>query len=389
MSNFPQFNVNNEHQLIRRQNTYVLDRKLITIHSEDRDISQWPYANHFEITLPDYITNIQSMRLVEIQLPGNQYVFSNNQQNIKLQFYIIPNVSTETSKYLALEAQSTVPYEITIQEGFFTPSEMATEIQNLMNQAVTNFLVNEAGLSGAVYDNFLVYYDQVGQKMYFGNNFDNFQFNFNEKINYNIRCDSNVIDNRSNEIWYQHANWGLPYYLGFNKDVYNPTEISSNYSFEYASYDWLIPKTSILPPSETPHAYYIAAPNTVCMFGDSVIYMEIDKYNSIDELYPYPMRTTNTYGNNYTGKVNSAFAKIPITSQNSQIFDSRNAFLQNVSQYFPPIDRIRKLKFKFRYHDGRLVDFKDCNFNFTIAFNQLKDEMARDRVVRVPEDYNL
>ena len=39
MSRYPQFNVNNEHQLIRRQNTYVLDRKMITFHSEDRDIS--------------------------------------------------------------------------------------------------------------------------------------------------------------------------------------------------------------------------------------------------------------------------------------------------------------------------------------------------------------
>ena len=47
------------------------------------------------------------------------------------------------------------------------------------------------------------------------------------------------------------------------------------------------------------------------------------------------------------------------------------------------------MKFKFRYHDGRLVDFKDNNFNFTIAFNQLKDEIARDYVVRVPEEYNL
>jgi glucan biosynthesis protein len=139
MSHFPQYNVNNEHQLIRRQNTYVLDRKLITFHSQDRDVSQWPYANYFEVTLPETLNNVQSMRLVEIQLPGNQYVFSNNQQNIKMQFYIIPNVSTQTSKYLALEAQTTVPYEITIQEGYFTPSEMATEIQNLMNQAVTNF----------------------------------------------------------------------------------------------------------------------------------------------------------------------------------------------------------------------------------------------------------
>ena len=60
-----------------------------------------------------------------------------------------------------------------------------------------------------------------------------------------------------------------------------------------------------------------------------------------------------------------------------------------ISQYHPPIDKIKKAKFKFRYHDGRLVDFKDNNFNFTIAFNQLKDEIARDYVVRVPEEYRL
>ena len=64
MSRYPQFNVNNEHQLIRRQNTYVLDRKLVTIHSEDRDINKWPQSNHFEVELPESLSNIQSMRLV-------------------------------------------------------------------------------------------------------------------------------------------------------------------------------------------------------------------------------------------------------------------------------------------------------------------------------------
>jgi hypothetical protein len=119
--------------------------------------------------------------------------------------------------------------------------------------------------------------------------------------------------------------------------------------------------------------------------------MEFDKFNTIDELKPYVERTNNTYNNDYNGRVNSAFAKIPVTAggQSSQIFDSRNGFLQNVSQYHPPIDKIKKAKFKFRYHDGRLVDFKDNNFNFTIAFNQLKDEIARDYVVRVPEEYKL
>ena len=93
------------------------------------------------------------------------------------------------------------------------------------------------------------------------------------------------------------------------------------------------------------------------------------------------------YNNDYNGRINSAFAKIPLTSSpGTRIFDSRTIFLQNMTQYFPPIDKIRKLKFKFRYHDGRLVEFKDNNFNFTIAFHILKDEIARDYEVRVPPE---
>ena len=35
--------------LISREQNYVLDRKLLTVHSEDRDISKWPNSNEFEI----------------------------------------------------------------------------------------------------------------------------------------------------------------------------------------------------------------------------------------------------------------------------------------------------------------------------------------------------
>ena len=173
---------------------------------------------------------------------------------------------------------------------------------------------------------------------------------------------------------------------------YTGIETSSNVLFNYDNSNvWLSPDPTNVIPSQTPYAYYVVAPKTISLFGDSAIYMEFDKFNTIDELVPYVERTNNMYNNDYNGRVKSAFAKIPITQsgQSSQIFDSRNQFLQNVSQYHPPIERIKKVKFRFRYHDGRLVDFKDNNFNFTIAFNQLKDEIARDYVVRVPEEYNL
>ena len=94
---------------------------------------------------------------------------------------------------------------------------------------------------------------------------------------------------------------------------------------------------------------------------------------------------------NWNGKVNAAFAKIPVVCiPNAQSFDSRNGLLQNLSHYDPPIERIEKLKFKFRKHDGQLIDFQNSALNFTIEFNCLKDEIPRESyTVRVPPLYTL
>jgi hypothetical protein len=415
MSNYPRYNVNNEHQLIRRQNTYVLDRKLVTIHSEDRDYNKWPNSNSFEVTLPSDITNIQSMRLVDIQLPCNQYVFSNYQQNTKFNFYLFPRPSTEIGGdvYTALLDNSSNVYELTIQEGFYTPCELANELEGLMNSVVTSYIQQTAiiGLSSYEYTKFKVYYDNVGQQMYFGNTYDGFSFPCQIKIEYNVKCKSFQLNQPSSvgcnytnggsaiqqekpqyDVFCRYTKWGLPSYLGFEKDRYDSIDTSGNIEFYYNKFVWLIPDTTIYPlSSPIPNlASYIVAPNTVNIFGESAIYMEVEKYNTIDEIKPYSLSTNNLYNNDYNGRANSAFAKIPLTaSPASQVFDSRNGFLQNVSQYHPPIDKIRKLKFTFRYHDERLVDFKSANFNFTIAFNQLRDEIARDYIIRVPDEYRL
>ena len=213
MSRFPQYNVNNEHQLIRRQNTYMLDKQLVTIHSEDRDINKWPQSNHFEIELPEALVNIQSVRLVEIGLPNNQYIFSNNQQNTKLAFYLEPKVSTNIPEYLALASNVDNPYTITIQDGSYSPEQMANEIQYLMNQAVTDYLIS-MGVPSPTYNRFTVYYDMVGQRLYFGNTFDDFIFKFQEKIIYDVPCEASIGE-RQPEVWNHYSNWGLPSFLGF------------------------------------------------------------------------------------------------------------------------------------------------------------------------------
>ena len=124
--------------------------------------------------------------------------------------------------------------------------------------------------------------------------------------------------------------------------------------------------------------------------GEDALYMEIDRYNSIDEIYPYSERTGHLYNNDLGHRVNGSFAKIPLTHVPfGQEMGSRNNFVLNVFHSDPPIQRIDRLKFTFRYHDGRLVDFKNLPFSFTLEFNMLKDEQERGKTVRVPPLYNL
>ena len=115
------YNLGNHKPLINRDQTYVLDRKLITIHSEDRDISKWKFSNQFEVVLPEPINNVQSLRLIEVSMPANLYTFSNKYQNTKLRITLI----------VAGPIQKT----ITINEGFYTPEQLANELTNKINQA--------------------------------------------------------------------------------------------------------------------------------------------------------------------------------------------------------------------------------------------------------------
>ena len=94
------------------------------------------------------------------------------------------------------------------------------------------------------------------------------------------------------------------------------------------------------------------------------------------------------YNNDLNGKVKAAFAKIPIPqAQFTQHTDNANNNLMNISHYNPVIERINRLKFKFRYHDGRLVDFRCVPFNFSLEFNSLRDRQAKNIKIVVPPGY--
>ena len=406
MSNF---NTVQSHPLIPRQQTYVLDRKLISFHSYDRDIKKWPQANHFEILLPETLKNVQSMRLDTISIPSNQWVFSEEYQNTKMSFSFEPYSSAQ------------VVLDIEIDEGSYTPQQLATEIQTKMNARAIAAPANKP----PNYQGFVVKYNEIDNTFWFGNNSDSFSLVFNVKHTYKI-CNNPV----QNVLFNNYTKWGLPAYLGYQKAIYEsvktpqryapqgPISLGGPYGFDYEytstspygywltspTDNWFVNIKDPQPPAAETAGYvdpeekeafiqHWKQQNAICnadILGDDVIYMEVDKYNSMDEIAPYSENTSALFNNDYHGKVKSAFAKIPITSKAyNQVFDSRNSFLMNISHYEPPIERLTRLKFKFRYHDGRPVQFKCLPLSFSIEFNMLRDEQLRNRVVRIPGLYRL
>jgi len=350
MYNNSSFNTNNPNPLIPREQNYVIERKLVSIHSEDRDISKYPFASQFSVTLPQPLSNVQSLRLVQSTFPIIQayYTFSTEYQNTKFRFSV-----------QLIGGENFTPFCVKIQEGTYTACQLAEELTNVMNNAV-----------GAVIFN--VFYDVVGSKFWFGSvEFFPFTLDFNYKMDYpEVRCNQPVV-------WYNYARWGLPYYLGYNKETYIATTDVMEINY--------IPKTT----GGSNIIWMVPLINKVINIGgEKDIYMEVEKYNSYDEIYPYTESNKNPYDNNaYNGKVNSAFAKIPLDSSLNQ--DSRNLLLINFVQYEPPIERINKLNFTFRFHDGLLVDFRGLEFNFTIEFNMLKNEILRTKNIRLPAMISL
>ena len=373
-----QFNVQQQHPLIPREQTYVLDRKLVSVHSFDRDIKKWPNSNYFEIDLPQSLQKIQSMRLLNVSLPSNQYVFSHEYQNTKLSFTV----------------NTTLHLTITIDEGSYSPDQLAVEIQTKMNKAVAGTKPN--------YNNFRCRWNAVTNKFWFGNLQDKFVLNFDKRLIYEKSC--NQVD-----VWNHYTRWGLPAYLGYKKRGYNTTNTPANpwfgigvlgdpFGFDYEMEDgsgneWLDSSGGNHIVNLDDLSANPLDPSGICnldIMGDDYIYMEVEKYNSMDEIEPYSENTGGWFNNDYAGKVKCAFAKIPVRClPYSQMFDSTRAFIANISHYNPPIERIDRLRFKFRYHDGRLVDFKCLPFTFTLEFNMLRDEQLRAMLVRVPPLYCL
>ena len=306
-----------------------------------------------------------------------------------------------------------------------------------------------------VYNNFQVHYDIISQELFIGNNRDDFELNFD------IQCDYEGICSSGQQLmWDKSRNWGLPYNMGFEKETYDSNsyaykKISTGIQFANELDLWLVPDTSDSPLGSFVQSQYFVSPFPINVHWGDSIYMELEKYNSVDELLPYSPVAASlqsdancvcTYGvnaivkrgspaankiyihpaskmyrpedgnncspvnicsrcknkvtcptpySNVGGIVNAAFAKIPHslspTSPSGTNYRrlAAKGEIQGVSTFAPPLDTISKLKVKFRLHDGRLVDFGNMKFDFTLSVGTLVDEIASSYEVRVPSEYYM
>jgi hypothetical protein len=405
----------NNHPLINNANQYYYEKKFISIHSEDRDVDKYPNSAIFEIELPQDYVNVASARLYSWSFPANYSVFSVFNYNVTMTFKLTKlynpgeyNTSDVLSEgiFAALYNNLDFEYIVLIESGFYNPTQMAKELSNKFNEAVTNvintFFDNNLEYAEAknlffAYNRFKVVYNSVSQKLWFGNTADKFVLTNDS----NFYLKKELVDSscfRRNALP-QFTDWGLPAYLGFTrcpayalnaddtikKQTYasgteTALENQKTPRFYYGDVGdgdngyWLLPSE---PGSSV---YFIEAPFKISFMGPAYFYMEIAGLNCIDETIPWNLSNYTVHNSGNNGVVNSSFAKIAIPSTPiSQWFDEDTA----PYKYFnPPAERIRKLSIRLRYHNGQNVDLGQFEYSFMLEFNLLTPQQQRSYSIR-------
>jgi hypothetical protein len=124
------------------------------------------------------------------------------------------------------------------------------------------------------YTNFVVIYNEVNQKLWFGNKQDPFTLLCDKIEDYSDPNNSQYVNCQvlpPNEISYcKNTKWGLPYFLGFNKEPYVATQtlVPLNNEYKNAIFD---PFYNWLPAG----GYYVVAPNVINTLGENVFYLDM------------------------------------------------------------------------------------------------------------------
>jgi len=371
----------------------------VSIHSEDRNVLKFPNSADFEIELPRDYYNVSKLNVSEMALPINIDTFSRLYNNVFLTFQInepynpgdpptptapFPYSRLDTLVFTALNSHIGTDYVITIESGFYSVDQIATELTNKMNYEVTlsiktyllrlgeQTLLEEFELLGG-YTQFVVVYNYVSQHLWFGNRSSGFILT-NESDFYKINEESFNARCINAGRFPQYVNWGLPNNLGFRREtaISRPSPNNGDdvrfYYGDVVPGDngyWLTSDTAY--PGSLP--WYIEAPSKINILGEAYIYLLIDGWNNIDVTYPFNADSYTDQTNQTNGMVEYAFGKIPVGSTPVSLSYCSGFF--NPKVFEPPINKVRKVRVAFYYHSGLKVDFNNMPFSMTFDISCL------------------
>jgi hypothetical protein len=427
------FNTNTSHPLIPSSQEYIFYKKYVSIHSEDRNYLKYPSASEFEIEIPEDLLNVAALRLVSWTFPANYNTFSFLNNNTVMTFKINnpynPNINSLTNillqkqfEYLFLS--QTENYKIRIEDGFYNPEQMVTELTNKFNALITDKLASyfltkstdpslnpveqgeyvtaltELNATGG-YSNFVIVYNNVSQKIWFGNICDGFILTNETRV-----LQDYISEPLNCSVKAQHpdfSDWGLPGNLGLTRcnsvssnaiefvnspsiSTYNGHVVPRIFYGDVFPGDngyWLLPNPLLI----NSEVQWVECPFKINFMGPGYMYMELAGQNCIDETSPYNISQYTSTTSSTNGTVNSSFAKIAIpTTPIAQWFD-RDSLPYKF--YYPPAERMRRFYIKIRYHNGQLVNFGEFNYSFVLEFTlQLPQLLRGSNSVVYPPSYS-
>ena len=420
-----QFDISTSHPIIPNAQEYMYETKYLSISSLDIDLNKYPNVANFEIELPQDYCNIQSITLSSWIFPNNLNTFTKLFRNLNMTFIIdrpyrptaayVPAITVPPAlpspSYTLLEAifqalyykhNSSEPnFLITIEEGSYTVNQMGYELSNHFNYTVSRYIIQYFTDTGATadlaeflstgeYTQFIMLTDPVTQIMSFGNRSSGFILTNNSLINNEIR-NRPICAQEVGDISPANTLYGLSYSLGFLDKIpreYLAIETANLQEIRFFGEQgttgfWLTPAYN-----DSNFVYYVKAPFKWNVFsGRYYAFMEIDKFNSLDETQQFNTET----GKVTPGRVNSAFAKMPIYTNSS--YPNNNVYYNNqnidniIRVFNPPINRIRRLGIKLKFHNGEYLFFAGETFSFTLKFNLFLPQNAKKYTMYKPESF--
>lgn len=302
--------------------------RMVTIHTDDRDVLKYPLENVFEVVLPAVIKHAISVELFDISLPAFYYNLSTHLQNTKMWF--------------SVTTYFTDPIELEVPSGRYTPDQLCAELALQLNRATTARLYSDGVFTSPTtqYTRFSVTHSAITRRVSFLNTEDDFVLRFDVRSGYAQDPGMPPFDS-----WKLVKHWGLGYNLGFGKLAV------------YSGLDRVV-----------------VSPTVADLEAPATIYMDIEPFNWIDEASPFlTVPAADASGStpaamhssgDVSGRVNNSFAKLALSTV-SNCYAPVKKFKRVLPQM---VEKVGRLKFKFRYHSGMLVDFQQQGFDFSLKF---------------------